>query len=286
MFSIIACPDTAIVKSLVGYCMSKWVVVTPDAGSPYVPTEPEVAKGMLKLADVTSTDVVYDLGCGDGRVVIMAAKDFGAHGVGMDINPALIQQARANAIAYNIENLVRFEEGDLFNANLHNATVVTLYLLPDANLRLRPKLLSDLKPGARVVSHSFNMGNWEPEKEEAVDGAIIYLWTIPEKKMRRTNYGGGLAKPTRSRLVCEPYPKRMPPSASRLTVSAVSGRGPLMTDTITLHKPLRRLRRDGRCWNQLETEFLCLLGKGANLPFAIPELRSIRSLYPQTAGRV
>lgn len=162
--------------------MSKWVVVPPDADGPYVPTEHNVAGGMLKLAGVKSTDVVYDLGCGDGRVVIMAAKNFGAHGVGVDINPDLIQEARANAKAYNVEDLVRFEEGDLFDADLHNATVVTLYLLPHVNLRLRPKLLSDLKPGTRVVSHSFNMGDWQPEKEEEVDRATIYLWTIPEKK--------------------------------------------------------------------------------------------------------
>jgi SAM-dependent methyltransferase len=162
--------------------MSKWVVVPADPDGPYVPTEHNVAEGMLKLAGVKTTDVVYDLGCGDGRVVIMAAQNFGAHGVGMDINSVRIQEARANAKLYNVENLVRFEEGDLFNADLHNATVVTLYLLPHVNLRLRPKLLSDLKPGSRIVSHSFNMGEWEPEKEEEVNGAIIYLWTIPEKK--------------------------------------------------------------------------------------------------------
>jgi SAM-dependent methyltransferase len=162
--------------------MSKWVVVPPDAGSPYVPTQPNVAEGMLKLTDVKTTDVVYDLGCGDGRIVIMAAKNFGAHGVGVDINPVLIQEARANAKSSNVENLVRFEEGDLFNTDLHNATVVTLYLLPDVNLLLRPKLLGDLKPGTRLVSRSYNMGEWEPEKEEEVDGATIYLWTIPEKK--------------------------------------------------------------------------------------------------------
>jgi SAM-dependent methyltransferase len=162
--------------------MSKWVVVPADVDGPYVPTEHNVVEGMLKLAGVNTTDVVYDLGCGDGRVVTMAAQNFGAHGVGVDINPVLIEEARANAKRYNVENLVRFEEGDLFDADLHNATVVTLYLLPHVNLRLRPKLLSDLKPGTRVVSHSYNMGEWEPEKEEEVSGATIYLWTIPEKK--------------------------------------------------------------------------------------------------------
>ena len=162
--------------------MSRWVVVPADENGPYVPTENSVVEGMLKLAGVSSADVVYDLGCGDGRIVIIAGRDFGSHGVGVDINPVRIQEARANATLYNLENLVRFEEGDLFNADLQNATVVTLYLLPDVNLRLRPKLLSDLKPGTRVVSHSFNMGEWVPEKEEEVDGATIHLWTIPEKK--------------------------------------------------------------------------------------------------------
>jgi ubiquinone/menaquinone biosynthesis C-methylase UbiE len=161
--------------------MSKWVVVPADADGPYVPTEHNVAESMLKLAGVKPSDVVYDLGCGDGRVVIMAAKIFGAHGVGVDINPIRIQEARANAKPYNVEDLVRFEQGDLFSADLHDSTVVALYLMPHVNLRLRPKLLSDLKPGSRVVSHSFAMGEWEPEKEEEVDGAIIYLWTIPEK---------------------------------------------------------------------------------------------------------
>jgi len=136
---------------------------------------------MLKLAGVNPTDVVYDLGCGDGRVVIIAAKNFGARGVGVDINPVRIHEARANASPYHIENLVRFEEGDLFQADLQTATVVTLYLLPEVNLRLRPKLLRDLRPGSRVVSHSFNMGDWEPDKQGEVNGATIYLWTIPPK---------------------------------------------------------------------------------------------------------
>jgi SAM-dependent methyltransferase len=149
---------------------------------PYVPTENAVVDAMLKLANVQSTDLVYDLGCGDGRIVVRAAKNLGAHGVGVDINPVRIQEARANAKRNDVENLVRFEENDLFDADIHNATVVTLYLLPNVNLRLRPKLLSDLKPGTRVVSHSFDMGDWKPEKEEVVEGARIYLWTVPAKK--------------------------------------------------------------------------------------------------------
>jgi len=149
---------------------------------PYVPTENTVVDAMLKLAGVQNTDVVYDLGCGDGRIVVRAAKNYGARGVGVDIDPVRIQQARENAKRNNVENLVRFEENDLFDADIRPATVVTLYLLPNVNLRLRPKLLRDLKPGTRIVSHSFDMGDWKPEKEEQVDGATIYLWTVPLKK--------------------------------------------------------------------------------------------------------
>jgi SAM-dependent methyltransferase len=152
----------------------------PDV--PYVPTENDVVRAMLQLAGVNSSDIVYDLGCGDGRIVVMAARDYKAHGVGIDINPQRIQEANENAKRNRVENLVRFEENDLFEADIHNATVITLYLLPDVNLRLRPKLLRDLRPGTRIVSHSFDMGDWKPEKQEQVDGQWIYLWTVPERK--------------------------------------------------------------------------------------------------------
>src|SRR5690349_12064246 len=152
----------------------------PDV--PFVPTTEEAVKAMLKLAGVKKSDIVYDLGCGDGRIVITAAKTYGAHGVGVDINPERIAEARANAKKAEVENLVKFEENDLFDADIHDATVVTLYLLPDVNLRLRPKLLKDLRPGTRIVSHSFDMGDWKPEREEQADGRHIYLWIVPEKK--------------------------------------------------------------------------------------------------------
>jgi ribosomal protein L11 methylase PrmA len=134
---------------------------------------------MLRLAKVTSQDVVYDLGCGDGRVVIAAAKDFGARGVGIDIDPERIAESRANARKAGVENRVEFRNEDLFEADIRPATVVTLYLWPWINLKLRPKLLSDLKPGTRVVSHFHDMGDWPPEKEIEVEGHKIYLWTIP-----------------------------------------------------------------------------------------------------------
>jgi SAM-dependent methyltransferase len=156
---------------------------------PYLPTTEPAVQAMLKLAGVKSTDVVYDLGCGDGRIVIAAAKDFGARAVGVDLNPERIQEARSNAKKAGVEDRVRFEEGDLFTADIHDATVVTLFLLTSVNQKLRPKLLADLKPGTRVVSNTFDMGEWKPDKEATVeasgDGAYfsrkLYLWTIPRR---------------------------------------------------------------------------------------------------------
>jgi SAM-dependent methyltransferase len=149
---------------------------------PYVPSPNPVVDGMLKLAGVKAGDTVYDLGCGDGRIVIAAAKDHGAKGVGVDIDPERIQEARANAKTANVEDKVKFQQNDLFKADIADATVVTLYLLPSVNERLKPKLLKELKPGTRIVSHSFDMGDWKPEREEVIDGARIYLWTVPSKQ--------------------------------------------------------------------------------------------------------
>jgi SAM-dependent methyltransferase len=149
---------------------------------PYVPSPNPVVDGMLQLAGVKAGDTVYDLGCGDGRIVIAAAKNHGAKGVGVDIDPERIQEARANAKTANVEDKVKFEQNDLFKANIADATVVTLYLLPDVNVRLKPKLLKELKPGTRIVSHSFDMGDWKPEREEVVEGRHLYLWTVPSKQ--------------------------------------------------------------------------------------------------------
>ena len=160
----------------------------PDV--PYVPTTEKAVQEMLKLADVRKTDIVYDLGCGDGRIVIAAAKTYGAHGVGIDINPVRIQEARDNAKKAGVEHLVRFEENDLFEADFHEATVVTLFLLPNINLKLKPRLLEQLKPGTRVVSNTFDMGDWKAEKEKALDNSDeedtylshkFFLWTIPQR---------------------------------------------------------------------------------------------------------
>src|ERR1700690_276652 len=153
---------------------------TPDV--PFVPTSQALVVEMLKLANVTKADTVYDLGCGDGRIVITAAKQFGAHGVGVDINPERIQEANENARRAGVADKVKFIEGDLFTADIRPATVVTLYLLPSVNLKLRPRLLSELKPGTRVVSHSFDMDDWKPDKAAMVEGAQLYLWVIADKK--------------------------------------------------------------------------------------------------------
>ena len=153
-----------------------------DPDVPYVPTREEVVAGMLKLGGVKAGDVVYDLGCGDGRIVITAAQKFGTRGVGIDINPQRIREAEENAKRSGVTDKVKFIEQDLFEAKISDASVVMLYLLPSVNLKLRPKLLADLKPGTRIVSHSFDMGDWKAEKEIEVEGERIYFWTIPASR--------------------------------------------------------------------------------------------------------
>ncbi|HIK14568.1 MAG TPA: class I SAM-dependent methyltransferase [Leptolyngbyaceae cyanobacterium M33_DOE_097] len=151
---------------------------TPDVV--YVPTPPQVVDEMIRIADVKPTDVVYDLGSGDGRIVIAAAKQRGARGIGIDINPARVREATYNAKKAGVSDLVQFRQQDLFETDFSEATVVMLYLLPRLNMRLRPKLLRDLKPGTRIVSHSFDMGNWKPDQVVEVDGRMVYYWVVPE----------------------------------------------------------------------------------------------------------
>ncbi len=146
----------------------------------YEPSTPEQTQAMLKLAKVTKKDKVYDLGCGDGRVVVMAAKKFGARAVGIDIDPQRIRESVANAQKAGVLNKVEFRNEDLFTADIHDATVVTLFLYDWINLKLRPKLWNELRPGTRIVSHYHDMGEWKPEKTIEVGGHKIYLWTIPK----------------------------------------------------------------------------------------------------------
>ena len=163
-----------------------WVTarsVEPIPEVPYVPTPEEVVVEMLKMARVTPNDIVYDLGCGDGRIVITAAKVFGARGVGVDIDPNLIRQSNENARKAGVADRVRFIEQDLLETDIREATVVALYLLPELNLLLRPKLLRDLRPGSRVVAHEFDMGDWKPDNMAKVPKVKLYYHPrIPYEK--------------------------------------------------------------------------------------------------------
>ena len=157
----------------------------PDATelAPYIPSSPEVVDRMLTLAKVGPRDVVYDLGCGDGRIVIAAAKKYGARGVGVDIDPRRINEAVANARKAGVEKLVTFKLQDALKTNVSDATVVTLYLLTFGNLQLRPILQNQLKPGARIVAHNYGMGSWEPDEIDTFKDAnggmkTLYLWRI------------------------------------------------------------------------------------------------------------
>jgi SAM-dependent methyltransferase len=159
------------------------VVVQVPRDVPYVVTPDRVVDQMLALADAKAGEVIYDLGCGDGRIVIAAGKRFGMRGVGVEIDPELIAVCNENAREAGVEGQVRFVQGDLFAMDFHDADVVALYLREDLNVRLRPKLLAQLKPGSRVVSHRFGMGDWKPDREvmAVAGGNKLYLWVIPAK---------------------------------------------------------------------------------------------------------
>ena len=160
----------------------------PRLDVPYVPTHMRVVAKMLELAKVTKDDVVYDLGSGDGRIVITAAKRFGARGLGVDLDPARVREAKENARDAGVTDRVRFVRGDIFETDLRPATIVTMYLLPAVNLKLRPKLLAELRPGARIVSHNYDLGDWTPLRRETVKiGStehVVYGWRVPRRDAR------------------------------------------------------------------------------------------------------
>ncbi len=165
------------------------------SGGPYVPTPQRVVDAMLGMAGVTDRDYVIDLGSGDGRIVITAAQKYGARGKGYDIDSDLVQRSNLAARKLKLEQRVRFEERDVLQADIHEATVITLYLLPDMMQALRAKLLRELRPGTRIVSHDFDFGNWKPERTVQLDldekydvtgswSSTIYLWTVPPRSAR------------------------------------------------------------------------------------------------------
>ncbi len=159
------------------------VVLTKAEKAPdvvYVPTPQARVDAMLEMAAPRRGEKLYDLGCGDGRIPVTAAKRYGVRSVCVDIDPQRIAEARANVAAAGVEDLVEVRQADLFEVDLSDADVVTLYLLPSLNEKLRPTLIRDLKPGSRVVSHAFDMGTWQPEETREVDGGYVYRWIIPE----------------------------------------------------------------------------------------------------------
>ena len=177
-----------IVAALVPLAVSAGAVA-PIAGAQtrvpdvrFVATPPEVVDAMLTAASVTSADFVYDLGSGDGRIVIAAAKKYGARGIGIEINPQLVAESNASARAAGVSHLVQFIQGDLFTADLSAATVVALYLSPSLNERIKPRLLRELRPGTRVVSHVYDMLGWTADQRVDVNGRWVFLWTVPAKK--------------------------------------------------------------------------------------------------------
>lgn len=176
-----------VLVALLAFSLGLLSLSSPTSGQDapdvvYIPTPQAVVDAMLEAAEVKAGDVVYDLGSGDGRIVITAAKKYGARGVGIEIDPALVKTATENAEAAGVSSRVRFVNQNLFSSDIRDATVVTLYLLQSINERLRPKLVRELKPGTRVVSHVFNMGpEWPPEKTLMVGASRIFLWTIPER---------------------------------------------------------------------------------------------------------
>jgi SAM-dependent methyltransferase len=151
----------------------------------YVPTPQPVVDAMLELAEVQPGDVLYDLGSGDGRIPITAARRHGVRAIGIDIDPDMVREANANARQAGVAGLVSFREDDLFEADFGDADVVTLYLLDSLNLKLRPRLLAELEPGTRIVSHAFGMGDWTPERTLRVGNSTLYRWTVPERPQRQ-----------------------------------------------------------------------------------------------------
>jgi len=180
-------PRPIVVSLLAAWCLlsplaaAQEVLNRPHVDVIYVPTPNNVVERMLGMAQVRSDDYVIDLGSGDGRVLVTAAKNHGARGFGVDIDPERVKEARQNAQTAGVADRVEFRQQNLFETPIRDATVLTMYLMPDVNLKLRPRVLSELRPGARVVSHHFDMGNWKPDQHATVGRSKVYMWIVPAK---------------------------------------------------------------------------------------------------------
>jgi SAM-dependent methyltransferase len=225
----------------------------PERDVIYVPTPPAVVERMLQMADVRSDDIVYDLGSGDGRIVIAAARERGARGVGVDIDPKLIEESRRNAAAAGVADKVRFVEADLFVFDFHDATVVMLYLGRSLNVRLRDRILKELAPGTRIVSHAFDMGDWQPDEHAIVQERDVFSWVVPADvagKWRWTE-GSGRAGTPAELEVAQSFQRftgmlrgRREPQPVR--DGALSGERVSFTVARTVDGETRRTRYDGR----------------------------------------
>jgi hypothetical protein len=162
----------------------------PRLDVPYVPTPQEVVDRMLQLGRVRAGEFHIDLGSGDGRIAVTSAAKHGARSLGVDLNPVRLEEARANAKKAGVSDRARFEQRNLFETDIARADIVTMYLLPSVNLQLRPKILSDMWPGTRIVSHAFDMGDWQPDHKESVIGRTVYLWVVPGRVEGRWNIEG------------------------------------------------------------------------------------------------
>jgi SAM-dependent methyltransferase len=210
---------------------------------PFVPTPPEVVDEMLRLAGVKAGDILYDLGCGDGRIVIAAAKRYGVKAIGIDIDPVRIKESEDNAAKAGLAGKVRFVQKDLFESDFKDATVVTMYLLTSVNLRLRPKLLAELKPGTRLVSHSFEMGEWVPDATSLVktsfnDERDVHFWIIPANVTGRWewDFPGGPQRRHITLLVSQQF--------QALTASGAQGEWPLSVGEVSISGDRFKLRLD------------------------------------------
>jgi Predicted RNA methylase len=215
---------------------------------PFVPTDDGVIRAMLKLAGVGRRDVLYDLGCGDGRILVAAAKAFGTRGVGIDVDPVRIADAMEYAGNAGVEYLVDFVEENIFHADISGATVVTLYLLDTVNLQLRPRLLNELRAGTRIVSHAFDMGDWEPDEHLELGGISLYKWIVPAQVAGEWEWNG---------LHGEDYRIALEQRYQRVWGTAWRDETPLQLDAIKLQGAtlvLSMIDDEGQC-QRFEIEF-------------------------------